>query len=275
MATLAEVRTHQQAVGDLTTLAQAELVATWQTADPTNPDEIAEASHDVLPTIIAAYALAGTTLAADFYEDLREAADAAGSFVAQVVDGPDRGRVDALLGWGLAPLFRRDVAESLMLAEEYGVKVEPADLAPDFDGALSRLSGGLQRIIANADRDTIEGNAALDPVRPKVARYASANACAFCRMLATRGAVYASEESALRITGRRGRTRGSRPLGSKYHDFCRCVPVLVFPGQEYEPAPHIADWQEQYAESIVTSGPRGAIDLAATLAAWREQFGAT
>lgn len=268
MATLAEVEAHQQAVTDLTTLAQAELVATWRAVDLANPSEVAEATRDVLPAIVAAYTLAGATLAADFYEDIREAAGVAGAFAATLADGPSPERVDALIGWGLEPLFRqRDVLDAESLAEEYGVEVEPRMVpASDPDKALSRLSGGLQRIVANADRDTIAANVERDPADATWARHASANACAFCAMLATRDAVYATKESATRVVGRgtdrlydgtkldlrrKGvKARGTRELGDKYHDDCRCIAVPEWPDEPLERAPYVDDWAAAYKKAF-------------------------
>ena len=54
--------------------------------------------------------------------------------------------------------------------------------------------------IKTASRDTILDNVEREGV--KWARYASSTACGFCRMLATRGAVYNSEAAAGRVVGR-------------------------------------------------------------------------
>lgn len=74
--------------------------------------------------------------------------------------------------------------------------------------------GAVTRLLTQAFADSQFANLAAeygDPVildDPGVvlgtlwARHASANACGFCRMLATRGAVYTSEEAATRVTGR-------------------------------------------------------------------------
>jgi hypothetical protein len=264
--TLAEAQAHQQAITDLTTLAQAELVATWRAVDLANPVEVAEAARDVVPALAVAYSLAGATLAADFYETLRDSAGVAGSFVASLADEVAPERVDALLGWGLEPLFRRDEAESELLAEEHGVKVEPRP-APDPNAALSRLSGGLQRIVANADRDTIAANAERDPAGARWARHASADACAFCRLLATRDAVYRSQTDALRVTKASNK---KRPLGEKYHDDCRCAAIPEWPDAPLERAPYVDDWEAAY--TAATSDLGGAHDPKALLAHMRESM---
>lgn len=84
----------------------------------------------------------------------------------------------------------------------------------DFGGAaLDRLQGSLTRLVLQPYRDTI-----LDTVRDvgkrtrtAVARVPDVGACAFCRMLASRGAVYGSAEKAQ-----------STKDGKRFHDHCRC-----------------------------------------------------
>lgn len=256
MPTLAEAQVHQQAIIDLTTLAQAELVATWRTVDLASPTEAAEATRDVLPVVVAAYSLAGATLAADFYESVREAAGVPGAFVADLFDQVAPERIDALIGWGLQPLVSPRAPSVL---------VEPT---PDPDLALSRLSGGLQRIVANADRDTIAGNVERDPADARWARHASANACAFCALMATRDAVYRTEAAALRVTEARS---GKQKLGEKYHDDCRCTAVPEWPDAPLERAPYVDDWQAAYTAATAELG--GANDPKAILALMRQSLG--
>ena len=83
-----------------------------------------------------------------------------------------------------------------------------------FEGeALHRLQGALTRLVLQPYRETVL-NAARDHgryTRTAVARVPEAGACAFCRMLASRGAVYGSAESAQ-----------STKDGRRFHDHCRC-----------------------------------------------------
>lgn len=124
----------------------------------------------------------------------------------------------------------------------------------------SRLAGAVQRHVNNMARYTIITNA--DEEEGSMwARWARADACAFCRMLATRGPEYLSMESARRVVGRRGRSRpgqpgpllgrirGTRAIGELYHDECHCLPVAVRPGDTYEPPEYVDDWMAQYQEA--------------------------
>ncbi|WP_100454900.1 VG15 protein [Mycobacteroides abscessus] len=66
---------------------------------------------------------------------------------------------------------------------------------------IEALQGSATRSVFDQSRRTISDNVEREP-GARWARYASANACNFCKMLATRGAVYTSEASALGVTGR-------------------------------------------------------------------------
>ena len=83
-----------------------------------------------------------------------------------------------------------------------------------FEGAaLYRLQGALTRLVLQPYRETVL-NTTRDHgqrTRTAVARVPEAGACAFCRMLASRGAVYGSAESAQ-----------STKDGKRFHDNCRC-----------------------------------------------------
>lgn len=88
----------------------------------------------------------------------------------------------------------------------------------------SQLSGAAQRYVSQGARDTIYE--ATRGAGTQYARVPRPDACAFCLMLGSRGAVYASEFTATRTTGR-STARSGRPAGEKYHDNCRCDPMEI------------------------------------------------
>ncbi|MFV8169837.1 ADP-ribosyltransferase [Mycolicibacterium peregrinum] len=96
------------------------------------------------------------------------------------------------------------------------------------DPALA-LKGTATRSVFSGSRDTVITNANREGVR--WARHASANACGFCRMLATRGAVYHSQA-----------------LAKKSHDHCHCLAVPDRDGL-YVPAPYVEQWERDYAQA--------------------------
>lgn len=270
MVTYVDARDHQKVAGQVVSLAMRDLVEVWRTFTFDDAARAQQEIRAVLPLLIDGYGTPMAALSADWYDELRDRAKVSGRYTAQPGYGPGVQRLDSLAGY---------TANAL-----YGAN-------PDSNLALSRLSGGLTRILLDIDRDTIAGNSFLDPSDVRYARHASANACAFCALLATRGAEYATEEAALRIVGRgtdlstnvgrrRGRraqgirARGSRQLGEKYHDDCRCAAVPVFGNQDYEEAPYVAKFREAYANAPVGGGANpNAIDLKTTLAAMRKELG--
>ena len=91
---------------------------------------------------------------------------------------------------------------------------------------VSALSGSATRSIFDQARRPVLANVRREKV--KWARYASASACGFCRMLATREAVYASEGNAL-----------------KSHDNCFCLATPCRDGV-WNPPAYVEQWREDY-----------------------------
>lgn len=137
---------------------------------------------------------------------------------------------------------------------------DPKQLAISARWALTQadaemaLRGNAIRQTMNASRETVVANATAEGVR--WVRHAQPNACGFCRMLATRSATYSGRgvklnrktgQAELRVVGRigSGRTRGTRKLGEKYHDHCRCTAIPVRDGI-YEPPAYVEQWREDY-----------------------------
>lgn len=165
-----------------------------------------------------------------------------------------------------------------------------------------RLQGTMQRAVYDTARLTILTNIEDEGNGARWARHASANACAFCAMMATRGAVYASKAAAENVVGRgkemsladrRARAagrdrvnnhkaaggvkmRGTQKLGEKYHDKCHCIAVEVRPGDSYQPPDYVDTWNEAYIKAsreTPKTGEYGALDPTAILAHMRQELG--
>lgn len=80
--------------------------------------------------------------------------------------------------------------------------------AGDEDAARELLAGAMQRWIMYSGRETVARNVALDPSKPRFARVPVGETCAWCDMLASRGWVYHSKETA--------------GINGGYHDRCNC-----------------------------------------------------
>ena len=263
MTTTADIDAFRGGVNDLSTLAFREVNNLLSFLGDADPVTIRNSLVQMLPEVIRPYITASGNLAATWYEDLRAAA-VGGTFYATASGELNKVRLDALVGYGVQPLFGQSTST-----------------------VLSLLGGGVQRMIAGASRDTIYDNVMSDRVRVGFTRIPRAGCCAFCGMLASRGAVYRSESSAGGVVGRgvdasvtRGKVggqgkgvkaRGGRALGeNKYHDFCHCVAAPVFAGDTFHQETQ-AKFNEMYLE---TGGiVNGATNAKATLASWREVHG--
>lgn len=165
---------HRTELKTLTDLAIRDLSLIWARLDKSDAEATRDALASILPQLVTMYGAAAATLAADWYEDLRDEANVRGRFTAIPAELPDVGRTDSLAGWAVGPLF---------------------GAAPNALLALTKVAGGLQRIIANADRETITGSSIADPKAAGWKRVGDGATCEWCRMLLSRGAVY-SEASA-------------------------------------------------------------------------------
>jgi hypothetical protein len=250
MPTLSEVEDHKQAVAALSTLALADLADFWQALDvAADPKVVAQEVRSFTPELAAVYATATTTVAADWYDDLRTEAVAAVGFAASLLDPPSTDEIQDQLGYVLAPLFN-GAAPEIAPAETFG-----------------HLSSLIEDVVTTADRQTVRANMAADRESPRYARHASANACAFCAMLATRGAEYRTEESATRVV--LDRRRNKRKIGEKYHDNCHCTVVPVWGSKTYEEAPYVADWRDAYYAATAQVGTK---DLSKILSLMRQSL---
>lgn len=257
----------QRILGQLHTLAVEDLVTLWRTASGMDLESRAFRAliEQAYPDIPSRWGTAAADIATQWYDE----------------SAPD--------------LAYRATPAPLHPVEQYAGNARWA-LGAVGEAALDRLVGDLQWSLFDMARQTTELNVASES-GSRWARYASSNACAFCRVMATRGAVYASAESAGTVVGRgkemsesdrrarargeirgaRGRfiaggrrTRGTQGMGSKYHKHCHCIAVEVRPGSTYEPPAHVEKWTQDYIDASRAVQPgAGAGDLKDILAHMR------
>lgn len=182
MATTAENR---QGLIDLTRLAQADLRRFWAQVQGLGAEAIRDALMDVLEPLAIQYGTAAAALAADWYDELREQVEARGRFLATPAPAPNSARFEALARWGVDPLFRPE---------------------PDPQAALTLISGGLQRSIADQHRLTVVESSIADPAATGWRRIGQGDNCGFCNLLISRGAVYREKTATF-----------------KSHDHCNCI----------------------------------------------------
>lgn len=180
----------QAALRALYDLAKREIADALKLVDIGDAAAVAEVVYTYVPVIAERYGLAAGALAADWYDELRDAAEVAGYFRAMPAELPDMGRYEALAGWAAT----KDDVEALVM-------------------------GGVQRIIANAHRETVMRSAFADPRAEGWARFSGGGdgSCPFCFMLISRGAVF---------------TDKTVKFGA--HDSCNCAAGPVWKGRRSE-----------------------------------------
>jgi hypothetical protein len=273
MVTAQQQAEHQAAQTATLTMAVDELLDNLAGIENLSAERAAALARDVIADLAGVYGDEAASLNADWYDEMRAevAATLAIEYAAQMAEPIPADDIQEDIGWALAPLFAPETGD-----------------VPDYESTIGRLAGKLQYFVGEMGRDTIAVSAAEDPVGTTYARHASANACAFCRLMATRGATYLSattgEDGVQRVlvTGEidprtrevaRG-PRGSRSPGEKFHDHCKCIAVPQFPGDTLEPAPYVDQWMNDYRTAAAQAGGTRRADLSTILANMRENTGA-
>lgn len=183
---------YRTATQSLVLLAQRDLADFWGSLNVEgSPVAVRDALLEFIPELVLAYGDAAALLGADWYDMLREESPSAASFRAVMARPVDSEQARASARWGLGPLFDGN----------------PGD-------ALTLLAGSTQRLVMQPFRDTVFESGTTDPRKRWFARVPSgATTCKFCVMLASRGFVYATAESA--------------GESNDWHDKCDC---MVVPG---------------------------------------------
>jgi hypothetical protein len=263
VATRSDVEAYQSVIDGLSSVAFSQVKSLLQSLDTPNPIVFRDSLLETYPELLRPFASSASEVAAEWYSTLRVNAGAEGVFTPDVAPDLPVEQLEAGVRHSLTPVFRPQ----------------------EFIGSdvLTLLAGFTQKMIANQGRTTITNAALADPVLVGYQRIPRAGCCAFCGLLASRGAVYRSEASAGGVVGRgvsadstagkRGgqgkgvKLRGTQVTGDKFHNFCRCVVAPRFVGGDNE--------YMQYSAKTFTDLYRGTEgrDLTSTLSSWRKEHG--
>ncbi|HLR93008.1 MAG TPA: hypothetical protein VK053_00650 [Jiangellaceae bacterium] len=188
--------------------AQEDLGGLWRSLLNDPVERAAMGLREVVPAVAEAYGQAAAGNAVVWYEDVRPAG--ARVYRARPFVPASLAEVEGLTTWAATPLFSNDQA-----------------------AAWERVTGLLQKAIADHDRATVEGNVDRDPIGRGWRRRASADACAFCAYMAVavgnlRGPLDEAEAS------------------EAYHDHCNCVPVPVLDGDTLPEQPNGDAWLDTF-----------------------------
>ncbi|WP_407563318.1 hypothetical protein [Streptomyces sp. 184] len=178
---------------------------------------------EAVRALVASYGQASSSLAADYYDAQRVAARVTGRFTVPLLDPPPDERVEKSLRWATKDLWPREPEEATPAQREpIGTRLEQAQ---------KKAAAVAQKLVTDQGRGTVVGAVRRDRQAVGYARAAALGACAFCKMLATRGMVYQRDTASFRA-----------------HDGCHCGVVPVFRGQRFELSAHAAEWERLYRE---------------------------
>lgn len=185
------LRTFEQANDGIAELVERDLLDFLGALNFGRPEAVQQALFEFIPALVSEYGDVAATVAADWYDELRDAEGVGGRFRAPLAPTVPVEQVNGRLGFATratGPLWLGDTAALTtflaMMANEYA------------------LQPGRDTVIQAAHKD----NAAF-------ARVPEPGACKFCLMLASRGFVYSKS------------TVGD---SKKFHGKCRCNAMPVW-----------------------------------------------
>jgi hypothetical protein len=194
---------------------------------------------EAVRAVVGEYGNASSAAAADFYEAERVAAEVTGRFTVPLLDPPPDEQVDNSLRWATKDLWPRDPDDPKTTA------AQRAPLEVRLEMAEKKAEGVAQKLVTDQGRGTVQAAVQRDRMAVGYARAAALGACAFCKLMAARGATYKDLDSA-------GRDANASFLGDdsdiKFHDWCHCQPVPIFRGQRFELSDHAREWERLYKE---------------------------
>ena len=248
MATRADILRINSAEMHLIELAKQELSDSIQGIDFTDPYEAKRRIAPIWDALIRTYGITVSTIASEWYGLLREEARAPGAYLAALIEA-DEQKISRSLAGALTPAFE--------WADGKLIDVDADKVRVD---TLSSLGSYLYQNLRGYGHDTMVRSVRQDPGRPYWARVTDGDGCAFCNIMASRGGVYESEESATRIRG------GS----DRYHDDCGCRATAFWRNST---RPEGYDPDALYAKYQAAREAAGSGSIEAIAAAMRELEG--
>ncbi|MFF3673559.1 hypothetical protein ACFYYS_06155 [Streptomyces sp. NPDC002120] len=155
-------------------------------------------------------------LARDFYEELRRLQG-----VTAPMHWPDVDESAVIREVDASFLVHGPLRVNKEIAKQPSADLNDPDFVKELDrimnDAASALASDAMRLAENGGRQEIHDAVKNDDSAIAWYRQASSSACAFCLMLASRGAIYKTRRSAMHGWN-----------GEEYHRNCHCQPVPIF-----------------------------------------------
>lgn len=172
----------------------------WGTVDPTNLSGTYDRFAQAATVLTRARHATSSGVAASYQEEFRKAERVAGR--AAVKLGPALAHADAL------GLIRGSGLSGIINSRQRGFSPQAA-----ARNGLIKVLGATTRLVLGGGRDTIIESVAADPQTAHWQRVTSGEPCAFCAMLATRGAVFTADTADFEA-----------------HDHCSCSAEAAYEG---------------------------------------------
>jgi hypothetical protein len=219
MLTRREIAAFRAVQAGLSDRARNALAGVWAGLDPEDRAELFRVVPSASADVIAVLSEVSGVYGADFYDEARAQVSGLPSFAAPTPAATPSEQILASTRWAL--------------------------VQPDPLGNLMKVA---DRLTKAPGRIAIEQAIAADPANPRFARIPQGpTTCRFCAMLASRGAVYLSEETA---------------DGHDFHDHCDCEAVPIF-GEDlpegYDPDHYFEIYRSEGGASIDLGGDRSAV----------------
>lgn len=175
--------------------------------------------------VVDQYARTSAALSAEFYDAQREAAGVPDSFTVPVPDPPPAEQTASSLRWATKDVWERDPEDP----RTTDAQREPLEVR--LAQAEKKAEAVAQKLVTDTGRGTVQEAVRQDRQAVAWARTAGLNACAFCRMLSIRGAVFKQDT-----------------VDFQAHDGCHCMALPVYRGQRFELSDKAREWERLYAE---------------------------
>lgn len=212
-------------------LACRQLDRLWRktTAKTKDPAKLSQLMQQTVPQLVAKYGDVASSAAMEWYRNV-----SGHGYEPVMADPVDPDKVDASVRWAMGAAYDD---------QEDGESTDSG-----LAGAQSRLGEVVDRNVRQAGRDTLVSNANRDRRAKGWAIVPSGTACAYCVMLASRGATYTSEDTA----------------EASVHAHCSCEVVPDFGDgiDGYDPEKYYDMYESAAAQAGVGASPK---DIAAEL----------
>ena len=224
MATRENLSGYSKQTRKIVRLAQRDLRKFFALLDLTQPAVVRDALLDFLPQLAATYGDIAAVAAAEWYENLRGKVAGLPPYETVLSSGVKREAIVETARWAAGGLWGDDPGQVRCV-----------------------LEGCVQAWVKYSGRDTVARNVEFDPAKPRYARVPrGSRTCAWCAMLASRGFVYRTKETAGFVEG-------------TFHNDCDCEIVPSFEAKSahitgYDPDALYAQYKAAQAQVDADGG---------------------